>query len=149
MKVVLRENVEKLGKRGDIVSVAPGYGRNYLIPKNLAYLDTPGFKKMLAAERRAKEVLELREKDEAEALAARIGSLALVSRKKVGEEGHLYGSVTAQEISDLLAEHGIEMDKRRVVLDEPIRTVGAHAVPVRVHKDVTAQVSIEVIPEDE
>ncbi|PYT08479.1 MAG: 50S ribosomal protein L9 [Acidobacteria bacterium] len=147
MKIVLRENVENLGRRGDIVEVASGYGRNFLIPKKLAYLDTPGFRKMLAAERRAKEARELREQHEAQAVAGRIAEMSLSIPKKVGEEGHLYGSVTAQEISDLLAAHGIEIDRRRIVLTEPIRTMGTHTVPVRLHREVTAQVTLEVVAE--
>ena len=108
MKIVLRENVENLGRRGDVVNVAPGYGRNFLIPKKLAYLDTPGFRKMLTAERRAKEAHEQREKHEAEALAGRISGMSLSIAKRVGEEGHLYGSVTTQEIAELLV---VELDQ--------------------------------------
>lgn len=147
MKVVLRENVDNLGRRGDVVNVAPGFGRNFLIPKKLAFPDTPGYRKVLAAERRAKELREMKEQREAEAVAVRITGLALSITKKVGEEGQLYGSVTAQEISELLAGHGIEVDRRRIVLDEPIRTVGSHIVPVRLHREVTAQANVEVVAE--
>jgi large subunit ribosomal protein L9 len=148
VKIILRENVDNLGRRGDTVIVAPGYGRNYLIPKSLAYPDAPGFHKMLTAERRAKEVVEMKEHREAEAVGNRITALSLSVTKKVGEEGHLFGSVTAAEIAELLAAHGIAVDKRRIVLAEPIRTVGAHSVPVRLHRDVTAQVSVVVIAEE-
>lgn len=148
MKVILRENVDNLGQRGDTVTVAPGYGRNYLIPKNLAFPDAPGFHKMLAAERRAKEVKELKERRDAEGVATRISALSLSVTKKVGEEGHLYGSVTAAEIAEMLAGHGIEIDKRRIVLTEPVRTIGTHTVPVKLHREVTAQLALEVVPEE-
>src|SRR2546427_12743288 len=106
MKIVLRENVENLGRRGDIVEVASGYGRNFLIPKKLAYLDTPGFRKMLAAERRAKEARERREQNEAQAGAGGIAGMSLSVPKKGGEEGDLHGSGTAPAVSDLLAAPG-------------------------------------------
>jgi large subunit ribosomal protein L9 len=148
VKIVLRENVDSLGHRGDVVNVAPGYGRNYLIPKKLAFPDTPGFRKVLAAERRAKETREMQEKSEAETLAARITALHLSVTRKAGEEGHLFGSVTAADIAELLAAQGVEVDKRRVILTEPIRAVGTHTVPVRLHREVTAQATLEVAAEE-
>ena len=144
MKIVLRENVDSLGRRGDVVNVSAGYGRNFLLPKKLAFPDTPGFRKVLAAERRAKETRETHEQGEAETLAARIASLSLSVTRKAGEEGHLFGSVTAGDVAELLAAHGIEVDKRRVILVEPIRSIGTHSVPIRLHREVTAQASIEV-----
>ena len=148
MKIVLRENVDSLGHRGDVVNVAPGYGRNFLIPKKLAFPDTPGFRKVLAAERRAKETRETQEKSEAETLAARISALRLAITRKAGEEGHLFGSVTAADIAELLAAQGVEVDKRRVILTEPIRAIGTHTVPVRLHREVTAQATLEVAAEE-
>lgn len=147
MKIVLRENVDSLGKRGDVVNVAQGYGRNFLIPKKLAFPDTPGFRKVLAAERRAKETREMHERGEAETLAARIASLSLSVSRKAGEEGHLFGSVTAGDVAELLAAQGVEVDKRRVILAEPIRSIGTHVIPIRLHREVTAQATVEVTVE--
>ncbi len=147
MKVVLRENVDALGRRGDVVNVAPGYGRNYLIPKKLAFPDAPGYRKVLAAERRAKEAREAREQTEAQTLAVRITGLSLSLTRKSGEEGQLYGSVTAADVAGLLEAAGVEIDKRRILLNEPIRSLGVHAVPIRLHRDVTAQATVEVVAE--
>lgn len=148
MKVVLREDVEKLGHRGEVVRVANGYGRNYLLPKKLAYEATPGNLKVIEHEKRAKDVRDAKVKGDFEAIAARISALSFTIAKRVGENEALFGSVTSQEIADLLAAKGIEVDKRRIALDEPIKSLGPHSVPVRLHKDVTAQVAIEVVREE-
>ena len=148
MNVVLREDVEKLGKRGETVKVADGYGRNYLIPKKLAYPATPGNLKVIEHEKRAKDVRDARVKQDHEKMAAVIGGFSFTVPKKVGENDVLFGSVTSQEIADLLSGKGFEIDKRRIVLDEPIKTLGPHSVPVKLHKDVTAHVSIEVVKEE-
>lgn len=147
MKVVLREDVDKLGHRGDVLKVAAGYGRNYLLPKKLAYEATPGNLKVIAHEKRAKDTRDAKVRKDFEALAGLIGNLSIVISKKVGENEMLFGSVTTQEIAEILAQKGFEVDKRKIVLDEPIKRLGAHSVPVRLHKDVTAQLAVEVVPE--
>jgi large subunit ribosomal protein L9 len=149
VKVVLRQDVDHLGERGEIVNVAPGYARNFLLPKGLAYHATPGHLKVLELEKRAWSKRESREADESRALAARIGGLRLVVTKKSGEGDTLYGSVTNAEIADLLAARGIEVDRRQIRIDEPIKTLGTFTVPIRLHRQVTAEVSVEVRPESE
>ena len=149
MRVVLREDVEKVGNRGEVVKVAPGYGRNYLIPKNLAYLATPGNLKVIEHESRAKNTRDAAVRKDFEALAQRIGSFTFKVSKKVGENDALFGSVTNQEIAELLAARGVEVDRRRIVLDEPIKSLGMHTVTIKLHKDVTAQVRVDVVKEEE
>jgi len=148
MKVVLRENLEKLGRRGEVVRVADGYGRNYLIPKKLAYQATPGNLKVVEDEKRSKDLREAKVRKDFEAIAARIASLSFSVPKKVGEDGHLFGSVTSQEIADLLAGRGIEVDRRKIVLEEQIKSIGSHTVGIKLHADVTAQLTLEVVPEE-
>lgn len=148
MNVVLREDVEKLGKRGETVKVADGYGRNYLIPKKLAYHATPGNLKVIAHEKRAKDLRDVKVRQDHEKMASVISGFSFTVAKKVGENDVLFGSVTSQDIADLLAGKGLEIDKRRIVLDEPIKTLGSHSVPVKLHKDVTANVSLEVVKEE-
>jgi large subunit ribosomal protein L9 len=144
VKIVLRDHVEHLGERGDIVSVAPGYARNFLLPKGLAYLATPGNLKVLEHQRRVWEVKEAKELGEAKALAERIAALELSIVKKSGESGTLYGSVTATEVAELLSAKGIEVDRRRLVITEPIKSVGNHEIAIKLHRGVTASVKIEV-----
>jgi large subunit ribosomal protein L9 len=148
MKVVLREDVEKVGRRGEVIRVAAGYGRNYLIPKGLAYPATSGNMKVLGDEKRAKDIRDAKVRKDFETLAHRITELSFTVSKKVGENMHLFGSVTSQEIADLLAGRGFEIDRRKIVLDEPIKSLGTHSVPIRLHKDVTAQVTVEVVAEE-
>ena len=148
MKIVLREDVEKLGRRGETVRVADGYGRNYLLPKNLAYPATAGNLKVIAHEKRAKDLRDAKVRNDFEAQARAIDGLSVSISKKVGENDLLFGTVTSQEIADLLGAKGIEIDKRRISLDEPIKTLGTHTVAIRLHKDVTAHLSVEVLKED-
>lgn len=148
MKIVLREDVEKLGRRGETVRVADGYGRNYLLPKKLAYAATAGNLKVIEHEKRAKDFRDAKVRNDFEATARVIGGFAFTVKKKVGENDALFGSVTSQEIADLLATKGIEVDKRKILLDEPIKTLGSHTVAIKLHKDVTAQLSLEVVGED-
>jgi len=147
MNVVLREDVEKLGKRGETVKVADGYGRNYLIPKKLAYHATPGNLKVIEHEKRAKDLRDAKVRHDHEKTAAVISGFTFTIPMKVGENDALFGTVTSQVIADLLAGKGFEIDKRRIELQEPIRTLGTHTVPIRMHKDVTAHVSIDVVKE--
>jgi large subunit ribosomal protein L9 len=149
VKVVLRQDVDHLGDRGQIVNVAPGYARNYLIPKGLAYTATPGNLRALELEKRAWERREAGEADEARGVASRISGVTLSIVKRAGENGVLYGSVTSSEIADLLAARGIAVDRRKIRLDEPIKAVGEYTVPVRLHRQVTADVSVQVAAEAE
>jgi large subunit ribosomal protein L9 len=141
--------VEQLGERGDVVSVAPGYARNYLLPKRLAMPATPGNLRTLEHRRRVWELKEAQETEAARALANRLAELALTVTKKAGESGTLYGSVTTAEIADLLAAKGVEIDRRRIVLDEPIKTVGTHEVSIKLHREVSGTVQLEVVNEQD
>ena len=147
LKVVLREHVEHLGERGEIVSVAPGYARNYLLPKGLALEATPGNLKTIGHQHRIWAVRGAKELAEAEALAERVGQLTLVVTKKAGETGTLFGSVTTAEIAQLLAVEGDKVDRRRIVSEQAIKSVGSFEVPVKLHSKVTAHVKLEVVAE--
>ena len=148
MNVILKQDVAKLGKTGDIVKVAPGYGRNYLIPKGMAVEATPGNIKIIEMEKASQARRDHREKEAAAILARDLVKLTVTIRRKVGEEGSLYGSVTAMDIADYLMSHKIEIDKRKIQLEEPIKTVGEYQVPIRLHRDVTAPVRVVVEPEE-
>ena len=149
MKIVLRENIDQLGRRGDVVKVASGYGRNYLLPKGLAYLATPGTLQQVRAESRKKEVHEAQERGAARSLAEGLGALGpLTFSKKAGEEDALYGSVTTGEIAEALEQKGFAIERRRIVLSAPIKTLGSHAVSVRLYHDVTAEIAVEVVAEE-
>ena len=147
MEVILREDVKSLGKAGDLVRVKPGYGRNYLLPSGLAYEATEGNKKRIAAETRARSTRAEAERTEAQAQAARLGAVELTLKGKAGEEGKLFGSVTASDIAEALAAKGVEVDRRRIELDQPIKTLGRHTVGVRLHADVRAEIRVDVVPE--
>jgi large subunit ribosomal protein L9 len=149
MKVILKQDVEKLGSIGDIVKVAPGYGRNYLLPKKIALEATPGNIRILEQERMAHARKDQREKEAASLLAKEIVKKEVQIRKKAGEEGSLYGSVTALDIADFLVTHKIDLDKRKIQLDEPIKAVGEYQVPIRLHREVTVPIKVIVTPEPE
>lgn len=149
MKVILKQDVEKLGKAGDVVKVAPGYGRNYLIPKHLALEATPGNVKVAEIEKVSQAKRDHREKESAELLAREIVKVTVTIRQKTGEEGALYGSVTALDIAEFLKSRKIEIDKRKIQLDEPIKAIGDYQVPIRLHRDVTVPVKVIVEPETE
>lgn len=149
MKVILKQDVEKLGKSGDVVKVAPGYGRNYLIPRKLALEATPGNIKMAEMERVARARRDHREKEAATLLAREIVKLTATIRRKAGEGGSLYGSVTAMDVADFLVAHKIDIDKRKIQLDEPIKTVGEYQVQIRLHREVTVPIKVIVEPEPE
>lgn len=148
MEVILREHVDNLGRRGDVVKVAPGYARNYLLPRNLALAVTAGNRKLIERERKVADQREAEEKQTAEALASRLSSVELTIARRVGETEQLYGSVTSADVAEALAEKGLEIDKRKIHLDEPIKAIGEFAVPVRLHRDVTAQVKLLVVKQD-
>ena len=149
MNVILKQDVEKLGKVGDVVKVAPGYGRNYLIPKKLAQEATPGNIKVAETERVAHARRDHREKEAATVLAHEIVKLTATIRCKTGEGGALYGSVTALDIADFLVAHKITIDKRKIQLEEPIKAIGEYEVPIRLHRDVTVPIKVIVEPEPE
>ena len=147
MKVILREDIEKLGNRGDVVKVAPGYGRNYLLPKGLAYQFTPGNARKVEVERKILNLHLAREKAEAEALAERISQVSTTIVRKVGENETLYGSVTSGDIAEALEKEGFTLEKRKILLDEPLKTLGIYTVPVKVHPEVTAELKVWVVKE--
>ena len=147
MEVILREHVDNLGQRGEVVKVADGYARNYLLPRKLALLATEGNKKQIERERSKFEAKEADEKRVAEAQAERIGNVEVVIARKVGETEALYGSVTAADIADALAAKGFEVERRKLQLAEPIKRVGEVSVPVKLHRDVTVPVRVQVVAE--
>ncbi|MFI5209392.1 MAG: 50S ribosomal protein L9 [Gemmatimonadales bacterium] len=147
MEVILREDVSNLGKSGELVKVKPGYARNYLLPRGLAYEATEGNKKRIQAEAKARVTRQAAEKADAEAAAAKLSGLAIRIAAKAGEENRLFGSITAQDIADALAQAGHPVDKRKIELEHPIKTLGFHAIPVRVHHEVQAEVKLTVVAE--
>jgi len=147
MEVILREHVDNLGRRGDIVKVAEGYARNYLLPRKLALAVNEGNKRQIERERKNAEARELEEKAQAEAYAARLAELEVSIPRRVGENDTLYGSVTSVDIASALAAKGFEVDRRKIVLAEPLKALGQVTVPIKIHRDVTAQVKVSVVAE--
>lgn len=146
-EVILREHVEKLGKRGEIVKVADGYARNYLLPRKMALLATEGNRVHVERERAKLDARESEERHVAEALAARINSVEVVIARKVGETEALYGSVTTADIAEALEAKGFTIDRRKLQLADPIKQVSDVDVPIKLHRDVTATVKVKVVPE--
>jgi large subunit ribosomal protein L9 len=149
VKLILRENVEHLGDRGDTVTVAAGYARNYLLPKGLAYRATPGNIKQLEDQRRVWVARDAHEMEEAQALAEKVSAVKLSISKKAGESGTLYGSVTNGDIAELLNAQGFEFDRKRIILAEPIKALGEHEIRVKIHKQVEGKLQLEVVAEAE
>ena len=147
IELILREDVKSLGKAGEMVRVKPGYARNYLLPQGLAYEATEGNKKRIAAETKARTSRQDAERTEAQRAAAALGQVALTLTGKAGEEGKLFGSITTQDLADALARQGHQVDKRRIELDHPIKTLGHHTVAVRLHPEVHAEVHVSVVAE--
>jgi large subunit ribosomal protein L9 len=147
IEVILREDVNSLGKAGELVRVKPGYARNFLLPQGLAFEATEGNKKRIAAETRARGARNQAERAEAERFAGALGAVTLTLTGKAGEEGKLFGSITVQDIADALAAQGHEVDRRRVELEHPIKTLGHHTVAVRLHPEVRAEVRVSVVAE--
>ena len=147
MEVILREHVDHLGKRGEIVKVADGYARNYLLPRKLALPATDGNKKHVERERKIMETREAEEKAQAEGIAARLSSVDIAIARRVGETEQLYGSVTAADIAEFLKTKGFEIDRRKLILPEPIKTVGEHDVPLKLHREVTVPLKVKVVKE--
>lgn len=145
MKVILLETIDRLGKMGDVISVKEGYARNYLIPKNKARPATPGNMKTLEALKVKQAAEEAKKLDEARALADKISSLSLTIGAQSGEEDKLFGSISNDMISAALSEEGITIDKREIVLDEPIKKLGVYQVTVKVHPDLKASLRVWVV----
>ena len=147
MEVILREHIDNLGRRGDVVKVAEGYARNYLLPRKLALIVNVGNKRQIEREKKIADVREMEEKSAAEAVAQRLGQLAIEIARRVGEHDTLYGSVTSADIAHALAAKGFEIEKKKIHLPEPLKAIGETTVPVKIHRDVTAQVKVKVVPE--
>lgn len=147
MEVILREHVEHLGKRGEVVKVAAGYARNYLLPRKLALPATDGNKKHVERERRIVEARESQERGVAEALGARLAAVDITIARRVGDTEQLYGSVTSGDIADFLKEKGFDVDKRKLILPEAIKAIGDHDVPLKLHREVTIPLKVHVVKE--
>ena len=143
--MILTDEVRGLGNRGEVVSVAAGYARNFLLPKELAYLATPGNVKRLEQEKKRYDVSQAKEKDQAATVAKAFEGLTVTVRKKAGEHDAIYGSVTASELAEALSAKGITVDRRRIDLEEPIKRLGTHTVHVRLHREVVATLNVEVV----
>ena len=147
MEVILREHVDHLGRRGDLVKVADGYARNYLLPRKMALLATEGNKKQIERERVKFDMKELEDQKIAQAVAERMAGVEIEIARKVGETEALYGSVTSGDITDALATKGFELDRRKLQLPEPIKKLGEYTVPVKLHRDVTTNLKVRVVAE--
>jgi large subunit ribosomal protein L9 len=147
IEVILREDIKTLGRAGEMVRVKPGYARNYLLPQGLAYEATEGNKKRIAAETRVRATRNQAERVEAERVAATLAGVTLPLSGKAGEEGKLFGSITSQDIADALSRAGHPVDRRRIELEHPIKTVGDHTVTVRLHPEVHAELRVSVVAE--
>ena len=147
MEVILRQYVEHLGKRGDVVKVAAGYARNYLLPRKMALPATDGNKRHVERERKIMEVKEADEKAQAQAIASRIEAIDVVITRRVGDTDQLYGSVTSADIAEYLKTKGFEIDRRKLILPEPIKAIGDHTVPLKLHREVTVPLKVRVVKE--
>jgi large subunit ribosomal protein L9 len=148
MEVILKEDVNNLGNRGDVVKVAAGYGRNYLLPQNLAMEANANNKAVIEQMKNSAVRKSAKEKTEAEALVAQLDAVALSFARKTGENDHLFGSVTSSDIAQQLEEKGFTIDRRKIHLDEPLKSLGDFLVPVRLHREVTAHVKVVVQAEE-
>ncbi len=144
MEVILKEDVQKLGHRGDVVKVADGYGRNYLLPGKLAIEATLANKAVIEQMKNSAVRKSAKEKIQSEALATELSAVELTFERKVGDNDHLFGSVTSGDIAQQLEEKGFTVDRRKISLEEPLKTIGEFHVPVKLHRDVTAHVKVTV-----
>ena len=147
MEVILREDVKGLGRAGALVRVKPGYARNFLLPRGLAFEASEGNKKRIENEQRSRATKASAEKDEATSLATRLGAVHLTLRAKAGEGEKLFGSITTADLAEALGKAGFAIDKRKIELDHPIKTLGSHRVPLRLHPEVVAEIPVTVVPE--
>jgi large subunit ribosomal protein L9 len=148
MELILREDVVGLGQKGDLVTVKDGYARNYLLPRKLALRATPATRAQIADMKAAAARRQVKEKDSAEILAQQLAGLVIAFRAKAGESDQLFGSVTSLDIAAVLEGKGFQIDKRKIHLEEPIKTIGEYEVPVRLHRDVTASLKVHVVREE-
>jgi large subunit ribosomal protein L9 len=148
MEVILREDIEKLGQRGEVVKVAPGYARNFLLPKRQAVAATEANRKIVDQEREAHLRREAKLKGEAEDLAKLVNGVTVTISQKAGEADQLFGSVTAKDIADALEAQNFHIERRKIVLEEPIKQLGEFKVPVRLHREVTAEITVVVAKEE-
>ncbi len=148
MEVILREDIDKLGARGQIVKVSPGYARNFLLPRKMAVAATEANKKIVEQERQAHLRKEAKAAGEAAELGKMMSGVTVVIRQKAGEHDQLFGSVTAQDIADALAKAGYTIERKKIQLDEPIKQIGEHKVPLRLHREVTAEITVQVEKEE-
>lgn len=144
MEVILKEDINKLGHRGDVVKVAEGYGRNYLLPQKLAIEATKANKAVIEQMKASALRKSAKEKVDAEGLSTQLGEVELVFERKVGEHDHLFGSVTSSDIAHELEAKGYTIDRRRIALDEPLKSLGEYHVPVKLHREVTSHVKVVV-----
>ena len=149
MEVILKEDVAKLGNRGDVVKVAEGYGRNYLLPKKLAIEATQANKAVIEQMKQAAVRKSAKDKADAEVLAKQFDGVSVSFERKVGEKDHLFGSVTSSDIASELVKQGFNVDRRKIHLDDPLKTLGEFHVPVKLHRDVTAHVKVVIDKEAE
>ena len=149
MEIILRETIDNLGRAGQVVKVADGYARNYLLPRKLAYIATPGNLKIIEFERQSLARKDAKQKEDAEKLQHMLDAVEITIRRKVGEQNALYGSVTNSDVADELEKKGFSVEKRKIHMDDHIKTVGEFSIPVRLFKDVTAHVKLKVEPETE
>jgi len=148
MEVILREDIDKLGSRGEVVKVAAGYARNFLLPKRLAVAATEANKKIVEQERQAHLRKEAKLKTEAEDLGKLMSGVTVTIAQKAGENDQLFGSVTAKDVADALEKKNFTIDRRKIQLDEPIKQLGDHKVNVRLHRDVAAEITVQVVREE-
>ena len=148
MELILREDVEHLGRRGEVVQVKGGYGRNFLLPRKLAMVVTAGNRKVVEQQKTAGVKRDAREQADAQQLAGMLGQVVLSIARKAGESGVLFGSVTSLDVVEALHKKGFEIDRRKIHLEEPFKQLGEFQVPVRLHKDVTVSVQVQVVPEE-
>ena len=148
MEVILREDIDKLGSRGQVVKVAQGYARNFLLPKKLAVAANESNKKIVEQERQAHLRKEAKVAADASDLAKLMSSVAVSIGAKAGENDQLFGSVTSQDIADALSKQNYTIDKRKIQLDEPIRTLGEHKIAIKLHREVSVDITVNVTKED-
>jgi large subunit ribosomal protein L9 len=149
MEVILREDIEKLGGRGQIVKVADGYARNFLLPRRLAVPATDANRKIVEQERQAHLRREAKEKASAEELGRMLATVTLVMAQKAGEQDQLFGSVTPKDIAEALEKQNYHVDRRKILLEEPIKQLGEFKVPIRLHREVTVEITVQVVKEEE
>jgi large subunit ribosomal protein L9 len=148
MEIILREDVERLGSRGQVVKVADGYARNFLLPQRLAVAATDSNRKIVEQERHAHLRREAKQKGEAEDLSKLLSGVTVIIAQKAGENDQLFGSVTSKDVAEALAQKNYTIDRRKIQLDEPIKQLGEFKIPVRLHRDVTAEVTVQVVKEE-